>query len=664
MVVGTGSKWVGLALCAGLLSLACEVEPPHRAVGPDERVAEFGLELDALRAYPIGPHDEHSGYQPVHSGHESLMLFFDIALPDDEALSVLGLPTPRLLVDTPDDELELLGRWGHRSAIFALEDVELPTSAMGDLTLFLGEDEALDVDNYLYFAIPGDANLDGQFTSDDVVLTQTAGLYETDDPAQWHEGDFDGDERYTSNDLVAAWAEGHYEDGQQVTPPSDESAPDDLKSVGAPGTQCGVRCWIEGQVESVVDGPTMNDVNHVCGRHEYTSDSPGGHLNAFCETWERTYYWSHRSPGATSGTLSLQTDCTSTAHPQLRCEPIPGDVCPEGPRCRYEGSSDFDGGASGHVETANYEFTPTSSARMRARSQVPVWEASGRGVGVELDDTIKAVREDQRPGGCFDDLVDEFEGGWECKQSVWLDSWPECKIIVRQLVDFETLANVAKCLFAEGEAAISSTYAYSPETGVEEQRLGNTIYVDPRNGIALGPMTAPQGWEPIDLGELRAETHLLFNLASASGDNDSVWGDTDLFGSTADASANASATITFGPAGDAVDNDPETGEPLLACERGPTRKRNTGREGVHYQTFSGGTATAECPAPVGHEFSCEGKRLGYYCRPNPLLNLPVHCDGNGNEEPADCGGMGPSCKLVYVDRPAFSRSQLCGDYIG
>lgn len=652
-----------MALCA-VLSLGCEVQTEHRAVGPDKRIAEFGLELDALRAYPIGPHDEHAGYQPVHSGHEALMLFFDVALPQDEALSVLGLPTPRLRVGTPDDELELVGAWGHRSAIFSLEDVALPTSAMGDLTLFLGEDVALEVDDYLYFAIPGDANLDGQFTSDDVVLTQTAGLYETGEAAQWHEGDFDGDARYTSNDLVTALAEGHYEDGEQVAPTGDDDAPDDLKSVGAPGTPCGVRCWIEGQVESVVEGPMENDVDAACGRFEYTSDSPGGHLSGLCETWERTQYWGHRPLGARAGSLSLQTDCTATAHPQLRCEPIPGDVCPEGPRCRYEGSSDFHGGASGQLETANYEFTPTSSARLRARSQVPVWEASGRGVGVELDDTIMAAREDDQPGGCLEALVGQLEGGWECKQTAWLGHWPECKLVVRQLVDFETLGQVAKCLFAEGEAAASSGYVYSPQTAVQEQRLGNTIYVDPRNGVALGPMTAPQGWAPIDLGELRAETHLLFELNSGSGDNDTVWGDPDLFGSTADASAHASATITFRPANDAVDNDPETGEPLLACERGPTRKRNTGGDGVNYHTFSGGTATAQCPAPVSQEFSCEGKRRGYYCRPNPLINIPVHCDGEGNEAPSDCGGAGPACKLVYVDRPAATKSQLCSDHIG
>ena len=57
----------------------------------------------------------------------------------------------------------------------------------------------------------GDANLDGNFDSRDLVLVFTAGLYEqTDASATWASGDWNCDGQFTTSDLVASFQAGSY----------------------------------------------------------------------------------------------------------------------------------------------------------------------------------------------------------------------------------------------------------------------------------------------------------------------------------------------------------------------------------------------------------------------------------------------------------------------
>jgi hypothetical protein len=62
----------------------------------------------------------------------------------------------------------------------------------------------------------GDANLDGEFNSSDLVGVLAAGAYEVDVNAVWSTGDFNGDGRANSSDLVAALADGGYENGPRA----------------------------------------------------------------------------------------------------------------------------------------------------------------------------------------------------------------------------------------------------------------------------------------------------------------------------------------------------------------------------------------------------------------------------------------------------------------
>jgi hypothetical protein len=62
----------------------------------------------------------------------------------------------------------------------------------------------------------GDADLDGQFNSSDLVQVLASGTYEVDTAAVWSTGDFNGDGRTDSSDLVSALSDGGYEVGPRT----------------------------------------------------------------------------------------------------------------------------------------------------------------------------------------------------------------------------------------------------------------------------------------------------------------------------------------------------------------------------------------------------------------------------------------------------------------
>ena len=62
----------------------------------------------------------------------------------------------------------------------------------------------------------GDANLDHEFNSGDLVTVFTSGKYETGESAVWSQGDFNGDGLFNTGDLVAAFSDGGYEQGMRA----------------------------------------------------------------------------------------------------------------------------------------------------------------------------------------------------------------------------------------------------------------------------------------------------------------------------------------------------------------------------------------------------------------------------------------------------------------
>jgi hypothetical protein len=69
----------------------------------------------------------------------------------------------------------------------------------------------------------GDANLDKEFNSTDLVDVLASGTYEAEVASVWTSGDFNGDGRTNSTDLVAALADGGYEQGP---PPAVAAVPE------------------------------------------------------------------------------------------------------------------------------------------------------------------------------------------------------------------------------------------------------------------------------------------------------------------------------------------------------------------------------------------------------------------------------------------------------
>lgn len=59
----------------------------------------------------------------------------------------------------------------------------------------------------------GDANLDGEFNSGDLIGVFQAGKYETEQVASWSEGDWNGDRLVNTADLITAFQDGGYEKG-------------------------------------------------------------------------------------------------------------------------------------------------------------------------------------------------------------------------------------------------------------------------------------------------------------------------------------------------------------------------------------------------------------------------------------------------------------------
>jgi hypothetical protein len=70
----------------------------------------------------------------------------------------------------------------------------------------------------------GDADLNGEFSSGDLVKVFVAGKYETGGEANWDEGDWNGDGVFESDDMIAAFVDGGYEQGP--LPPAVSAVPE------------------------------------------------------------------------------------------------------------------------------------------------------------------------------------------------------------------------------------------------------------------------------------------------------------------------------------------------------------------------------------------------------------------------------------------------------
>ncbi len=129
--------------------------------------------------------------------------------------------TPRL----PGEILVIGGIQGDydRDGVLDVEDIDLLNaqirSTVYEQAFDLNEDNLLGPEDsrvwvhYLNMTWYGDANLDGEFNTGDLVQVLGAGKYETQKDAGWGEGDWNGDGVFGTGDFVKALDDGGYEMG-------------------------------------------------------------------------------------------------------------------------------------------------------------------------------------------------------------------------------------------------------------------------------------------------------------------------------------------------------------------------------------------------------------------------------------------------------------------
>jgi hypothetical protein len=134
---------------------------------------------------------------------EQIMAHYQAAL---EAGGLLGDFDNSGALDAPDiDQLTAEVASGANNAAYDVTSDSLVNA--NDLTVWVKD---------LKNTWIGDANLDGEFNSSDLVSVLASGTYEADVDSVWTTGDFNGDRRTNSSDLVAALADGGYELGPRA----------------------------------------------------------------------------------------------------------------------------------------------------------------------------------------------------------------------------------------------------------------------------------------------------------------------------------------------------------------------------------------------------------------------------------------------------------------
>jgi hypothetical protein len=173
------------------------------------------------------------GYTPV--GGESYTLLTAGSIGASEFLNTSLPPLPEgldwILMVGANDVLLSISSPGdfNGNGILDAGDIDLLTTevrggqnpAAFDLT---GDGSVNDLDrqrwvNDIKRTYFGDANLDGEFNSGDLVAVFQAGEYEdaTGGNSTWATGDWDGDGDFTSSDFVTAFSAGGYEQGPRAS---------------------------------------------------------------------------------------------------------------------------------------------------------------------------------------------------------------------------------------------------------------------------------------------------------------------------------------------------------------------------------------------------------------------------------------------------------------
>ena len=183
----------------------------------------------------IGDKIELWAWRPGEVPVEPLLSVIDTMVPvtgeGDVYVSVFGTPSNAEFhfIHAADKSIPILLGDVNNNGILVAEDIDLLSAEIrngfNDPQFDLNRDNRVDesdrmfwvTDRNVMFTYVGDANLDGEFNSGDLVTAFGAGQYEDGIPfnSGWAEGDWNGNGDFESGDLVAAFTEGGYEQGRR-----------------------------------------------------------------------------------------------------------------------------------------------------------------------------------------------------------------------------------------------------------------------------------------------------------------------------------------------------------------------------------------------------------------------------------------------------------------
>ena len=195
-------SWVLVQAGVELDSILEEIDLQIDAAGYDPLTHGFPL----VQGEVVGPFaGTDFSMAPLAAG-----LSWDVAYSSESiVLSILGMAgitgdfNQDGMLNGPDiDDLTGQSAGGTNNLTYDLNADSLVNE--GDVTVWVKD---------LFKSWIGDANLDGEFNSGDLVVVLSSGTYEADVDSVWTTGDFNGDGRTDSGDLVSALSDGGYELG-------------------------------------------------------------------------------------------------------------------------------------------------------------------------------------------------------------------------------------------------------------------------------------------------------------------------------------------------------------------------------------------------------------------------------------------------------------------
>ncbi len=273
---GLGPNAVIWAIAVALAGCAAEDEPDTGNARNDDEFEDLLFDVTVARAYPADAAVHESPLAATLNPCQSTLHIafsdgdyddLDVEYRDTEA------PVLRLSHESGDEVTFDGGTFLSQSVVFDLDTDVVQDMAAGPWSAqVLIDDDVVARVPAITRVATGDANLDGNVGSDDLVAIFQGGLYEADGEASWSTGDFTCDGRASTADLVAMYQarEGVvYESGPYVGPADEDAWRDEEGRWVVTDYQC----WLVGYGAEEPLLRTPSQSNTVRDRLDYSGMS-------------------------------------------------------------------------------------------------------------------------------------------------------------------------------------------------------------------------------------------------------------------------------------------------------------------------------------------------------------------------------------------------------